>query len=1031
MTISRAELATHRAHGDGLPAEAVPAFPAGARRVREQVFTDMCVPADVAIELEKTTNDVDADDLDDAVQVAVGEPVTWSYHVTNSGDVPVREITVVDSEFERPVRCPRDTLGPQESMTCAEESTAEPGLYGNRGEVTARSLALEFFAEVSAEDSSHYFGVDAEIALEKATNGQDADTPPGPMVAVGGPVTWTYVITNRSNGPLRDVSVSDDQGVAVTCPDSTMPAEETMTCTATGPAVSGQYVNEGRVTGTSVVGETVSASDSSHYFGNDSGISLEKLTNGQDADTAPGPTLAVGGTVTWSYVVTNTGNGRLTAVGVTDDKGVAVSCPDSSLPPGGTMTCSATGTVMAGQYANVGVGAGTRAVGGVVSASDSSHYFGSQSGLTLEKSTNGVDADTAPGPTVAVGTTVTWAYVLTNTGSDTLTAVAVTDDQGVAVSCPATTVAAGAMMTCTATGTVVAGQYANVGTGTGTSPLGPVAASDPSHYFGSQSGLTLEKSTNGVDADTAPGPTVAVGATVTWAYVLTNTGSDTLTAVAVTDDQGVAVSCPATTVAAGAMMTCTATGTVVAGQYANVGTATGTSPLGPVTASDPSHYFGSQSGLTLEKSTNGVDADTAPGPTVAVGTTVTWAYVLTNTGSDTLTAVAVTDDQGVAVSCPATTVAAGAMMTCTATGTVVAGQYANVGTATGTSPLGPVTASDPSHYFGSQSGLTLEKSTNGVDADTAPGPTVAVGATVTWAYVLTNTGSDTLTAVAVTDDQGVAVSCPATTVAAGAMMTCTATGTVVAGQYANVGTATGTSPLGPVTASDPSHYFGAAPTIDIEKQTNLVDADTPIGPLLRVGDTVTWSYVVTNTGNVALTGVSVVDDRGVAVTCPATTLAVAATMTCSASGTVVIDQYANVGTATGTPPVGSNVTDSDPSHYFGAAPAIDVQTLTDGADADTPPGPSLAVGSTVTWVYQVENTGNVDLSSVAVTDDRGVTVTYPSTTLPAGVSMLCSATGTVVAGLYANVGTATGTPPVGANVTDSDPSHHTGVALPE
>lgn len=53
-------------------------------------------------------------------------------------------------------------------------------------------------------------------------------------------------------------------------------------------------------------------------------VDIEKATNGQDADSAPGPTIAVGGTVTWTYTVTNTGTEPLSAVVVTDDRGVAV-----------------------------------------------------------------------------------------------------------------------------------------------------------------------------------------------------------------------------------------------------------------------------------------------------------------------------------------------------------------------------------------------------------------------------------------------------------------------------------------------------------------------------------------------------------------------------------------------------------------------------------------------------------------------------------------------------------------------------------
>jgi len=53
-----------------------------------------------------------------------------------------------------------------------------------------------------------------------------------------------------------------------------------------------------------------------------------------------------------------------------------------------------------------------------------------------------------------------------------------------------------------------------------------------------------------------------------------------------------------------------------------------------------------------------------------------------------------------------------------------------------------------------------------------------------------------------------------------------------------------------ITASTSSQAIIINPSIDIEKATNGEDADNPTGPLIPVGDTVTWTYVVTNTGNV-------------------------------------------------------------------------------------------------------------------------------------------------------------------------------------
>jgi hypothetical protein len=91
-----------------------------------------------------------------------------------------------------------------------------------------------------------------------------------------------------------------------------------------------------------------------------------------------------------------------------------------------------------------------------------------------------------------------------------------------------------------------------------------------------------------------------------------------------------------------------------------------------------------------------------------------------------------------------------------------------------------------------------------------------------------------------------------------------------------------------------------------------------------VGSPVTWTYVVRNTGTIDLTGVVVVDDRNVAVNCNGqTTLAVGASMTCTATGVATLGQYRNLGTVTAnwTTSAGSGtVKDSDASHYLGIPP---------------------------------------------------------------------------------------------------------------
>jgi uncharacterized repeat protein (TIGR01451 family) len=172
----------------------------------------------------------------------------------------------------------------------------------------------------------------------------------------------------------------------------------------------------------------------------------------------------------------------------------------------------------------------------------------------------------------------------------------------------------------------------------------------------------------------------------------------------------------------------------------------------------------------------------------------------------------------------------------------------------------------------------------------------------------------------------------------------TATGTAIAGQYSNVGTVTGTpvdfngNPIPGTTtqtANNPDHYFGAQPNIAIVKLTNGTDNDTGTGPFVPVGSTVTWTYIVTNTGNVTLSNVVVTDDNGT----PGNTaddftvgtvasLAPGASATLTHAGIAAAGQYGNVGSVVGTPvdgggnpiPGATPPTGSNPDHYFAYSP---------------------------------------------------------------------------------------------------------------
>src|SRR4029453_1393167 len=109
--------------------------------------------------------------------------------------------------------------------------------------------------------------------------------------------------------------------------------------------------------------------------------------------------------------------------------------------------------------------------------------------------------------------------------------------------------------------------------------------------------------------------------------------------------------------------------------------------------------------------------------------------------------------------------------------------------------------------------------------------------------------------------------------------------------------------------------------------------------------TVTFTYVVTNTGNVPLANVAVSDDKlgGITSFTGDTNgdglLDLTETWTYTKTATALADQQTNTGTVTGQDPnTGTTVTDDNPANYFGDAPAIQIVKFVNGQDADSPTG---------------------------------------------------------------------------------------------
>ena len=195
------------------------------------------------------------------------------------------------------------------------------------------------------------------------------------------------------------------------------------------------------------------------------------------------------------------------------------------------------------------------------------------------------------------------------------------------------------------------------------------------------------------------------------------------------------------------------------------------------------------------------------------------------------------------------------------------------------------------------------------------------GTPVTYSYKVLNTGNQTLTSVAVTDPMtGLSsVSCPFTTLNPHSSETCTATYTttqadVDAGSISNTGTVTATPTSGPTLTAKSSVNIPATqtPAVGIAKSASIASYSA-------AGTPVTYTYKVTNSGNVTLSKVTITDPMtGLSsINCGGGTNVIAsltptASGSCTATYTttaadVTAGSITNVGTATATTPKGSHV----------------------------------------------------------------------------------------------------------------------------
>ncbi|WP_285728199.1 DUF11 domain-containing protein [Psychromicrobium xiongbiense] len=579
--------------------------------------------------------------------------------------------------------------------------------------------------------------------------------------------------------------------------------------------------------------------------------------------------------------------------------------------------------------------------------------------------------------------------------------------------------------------------------------------------------ITLKKSVS-------LGTFAAVGEVLSYSFALKNTGDVTLNGVALTDPLA-GLSAPALTwpgaagvLAPGQTATGTATYTVTQadldrGRIDNTATVTGNPPAGnPVTASSSAAVTSTaMPHLHLTKA--------AAGTVTKAGDAITYTFTVLNDGPVSLMNVTVTDPlpglSTLSYTWPgaAGELAPGQSATATATYQVTQADVDrssvdNTATATGLTPYGvqaePVIAS-ASVPITPAPAITVKKS---ADRETVG----KAGDVINYSFLVTNTGNVTLSGIGVDETafsgkgtlpQAV---CPADTLAPGASETCVTSYPVTqadidASAVSNTAVAHGFAPRGEV----PIRSLESTVTVTAPMDPSLTlvkSADLSNATQFVVGKVITYSFVVTNTGNVTLTNLGV--DEGqftgsktlAGVVCPpgAASLAPGAQLVCTTSYTVTqadVDQrgITNTATAHGTPPRAEGSISSKPSTVILPGEVKPALSL-----VKTPSVPKVTdAGQIITYTFTVTNTGNVSVAGPGVAEGsftgRGTLgsvacPTTPTVLLP-GQTLVCTATYTVVdsdltGNDLVNTATATGSAPDGSPVSSAPSSARVATMAP-
>ncbi|QQS48169.1 MAG: DUF11 domain-containing protein [Acidobacteriota bacterium] len=860
-----------------------------------------------------------------------------------------------------------------------------------QADIDAGSVTNTAKASANGVDSNE----DSETvtATQTRTISLDKTATPATYDSVGDTISYSYKVTNTGNVTLAGPVTVVDNKATVTCPAGSLAPGAMITCTASY-TITQADLDAGSVTNTA----KASANGVDSNEDSETVTATQTRTISLVKTATPATYDSVGDTISYSYKVTNTGNVTLAGPVTVVDNKATVTCPAGSLAPGAMITCTASYTIT---QADLDAGSVTNTAKASANGVDSNED--SETVTATQTRTISLDKTATPAIYDSVGDTISYSYKVTNTGNVTLAGPVTVVDNKATVTCPAGSLAPGGMITCTASYTIT---QADLDTGSVTNTA-KASANGVESNEDSETVTATQTRTISLDKTATPATYDSVGDTISYSYKVTNTGNVTLAGPVTVVDNKATVTCPAGSLAPGAMITCTASYTITQADL-DAGSVTNTAKA---SANGVESNEDSETVTATQTRTISLDKTATPATYDSVGDTISYSYKVTNTGNVTLAGPVTVVDNKATVTCPAGSLAPGGMITCTASYTITQADL-DAGSVTNTAKA---SANGVDSNEDSETVTATQTRTISLDKTATPATYDSVGDTISYSYKVTNTGNVTLAGPVTVVDNKATVTCPAGSLAPGGMITCTASYTITQADL-DTGSVTNTAKASAngVESNEDSETVTATQTRTI----SLVKTATP-STYDSVGDTISYSYKVTNTGNVTLAGPVTVVDNKATVTCPAGSLAPGGMITCTASYAITQADL-DAGSVTNTARASANGVESNEDSETVTA----TQTRTISLVKTATPSTYDSVGDMISYSYKVTNTGNVTLAGPVTVVDNKATVTCPAGSLAPGGMITCTASYAITQADI-DAGSVTNTAKASANGVDSNEDSET------